>query len=174
MDSLFVNNNYRVYSLLIKYPSKSFSAREIARELGLSHSTVLKCLDNLFKFGFIKKDEKTLYVTYNLNTDKGLLYRKNWVLFEIFDSGVVEYIQNKMFPSSIVLYGSCANGYFNDKSDIDLFVEASEVQLNLKKYEQKLGRKIHVLFEPNINDLSKELRNNIVNYTVLYGFLKVS
>ena len=76
-------------------------------------------------------------------------------------------------PFSIILFGSGAKADFNEKSDIDIFVEAKELKINLAKYEKKLNRKVNLLFEPNLNNLSKELRNNIVNGIVLYGFIKI-
>jgi len=76
-------------------------------------------------------------------------------------------------PSSIVLFGSCAKGTFTEGSDIDLFVEAKAIKLNVSKYEKILYRNINSLFEQNINDLSKELRNNIVNGIRLYGFIRI-
>lgn len=35
------------------------------------------------------------------------------------------------------------------------------------------NRKMNPLFEPNLSSLSKELLNNIINGTVLHGYLKV-
>src|SRR3989344_2560449 len=63
---------------------------------------------------------------------------------------------------------------FYKKNDFDIFVEAKESKLNLAKYEKKLNRKINILFEPNLNNLSKELKNNIINGIVLYGFIRIS
>ncbi len=175
MDELFKNNVYKILELFIEFPTKDFSIRGIARDLDLSHATVLKYIHNLEQLGMIKKKKETLYPTYFANTQnqKYKFYKKNYVVFKVMDSGVVEKIQKETLPSSIILFGSGAKGTFTEKSDIDLFVEAKETKLNLKPYEKKLKRKINLLFEPRLDDLPKELRNNITNGVVLYGFIKV-
>ena len=76
-------------------------------------------------------------------------------------------------PDAIILFGSAAKGEDLKESDIDLFVLAEEKKLDLQKYEKLLGRKINILAEESFSKLSKELRNNIINGIILYGYLKV-
>ncbi len=176
MDKILKNNPYKILELFIEFPSKDFSVRGIARNLKLSHATVLKYIANLEKFGFIKKKEATLYPTYFANTEnqKYKFYKRNWLVFKINESGLIEFIQKQALPSTIILFGSGAKAVFTEKSDIDIFVEANETKLDLTKYEKKLDHKINLLFEQNINNLSKELRNNIINGVILYGFIKIN
>lgn len=175
MDKIFKNNTYRILELFIEFPSKDFSVRGIARDLKLSHATILNYINDLQKLNLIKKKETTLYPTYFANTEsqKYKFYKKNWLIFKITEPGLIDYIQKETLPSSIILFGSGAKATFTEKSDIDIFVEANETKLSLAKYEKKLGHKINLLFEQNINNLSKELRNNIINGVVLYGFIKI-
>ena len=175
MDEVFKNNSYKILELFIESPTKDFSIRGIARDLMLSHATVLNHIQDLEKLGFIKKKETTLYPTYFANTEslRYRFYKKNWLIFKITESGLIECIQKTALPSSIILFGSGAKGTFTEKSDIDIFVEAKEIKMNLKKYENRLNHKINLLFEQDINALSKELRNNIVNGVILYGFIKI-
>ncbi|MBI2548057.1 nucleotidyltransferase domain-containing protein [Candidatus Woesearchaeota archaeon] len=176
MDKLLKNNTYKILELFIEFPTKDFSARGLARNLKLSHATVIKYIADLEKLGFIKKKEATLYPTYFANTEsqKYKFYKRNGLIFKINESGLIEYIQKESLPSSIVLFGSGAKAIFTEKSDIDIFVEAKESKLDVAKYEKKLDRKVNLLFEPNLNNLSKELRNNIINGIVLYGFIKIT
>ena len=175
MDELFKNNTYKILELFIEFPTKDFSVRGLARNLKLSHATVLKYIADLEKLSLIKKKEATLYPTYFANSEsqKYKFYKKNWLVFKINESGLIDHIQKETLPSSIILFGSGAKATFTEKSDIDIFVEANETKLDLTKYEKKLNRKINLLFEQNINNLSKELRNNIINGIVLYGFIKI-
>ena len=175
MDELFKNNTYKILELFIEFPTKDFSVRGIARNLKLSHATILKYIADLEKLSLIKKKEATLYPTYFANTEsqKYKFYKRNWFVFKISESGLIDYIQKETLPSTILLFGSGAKATFTEKSDIDIFVEANEAKLDLAKYEKKLNRKINLLFEQNINNLSKELRNNIINGVVLYGFIKI-
>ncbi|MBI5397906.1 nucleotidyltransferase domain-containing protein [Candidatus Woesearchaeota archaeon] len=176
MDIHFKNNTYKILELFIEFPTKDFSVRGIARQLKLSHATVLKYIADLEKLSFIKKKESTLYPTYFANTEsqKYKFYKRNWLVFKIIESRIIDYIQKEVLPSSIVLFGSGAKATFTEKSDVDIFVEANETKLDLVKYEKKLNRKINLLLEQNINTLSKELRNNIINGVVLYGYIKIN
>ena len=176
MDEMFKNNTYKILELFIEFPSKDFSVRGIARQLKLSHATVLKYIADLEKLSLIKKKEVTLYPTFFANTEsqKYKFYKKNWLIFKITESGLIDFIQKEALPTSIILFGSGAKATFTEKSDIDIFIEANETKLELTKYEKKLNCKINLLFEQNINNLSKELRNNIINGVVLYGFIKVN
>ncbi len=176
MDELFKNNTYRILELFIEFPTKDFSVRGLARELKLSHATILNYINDLKNLSHIKKKEATLYPTYFASTEsqKYKFYKKNWLIFKLVETGVIEHIQKDALPSSIILFGSGAKATFTEKSDIDIFVESNEAKLDLTKYEKKLNRKINLLFEQNINSLSKELRNNIINSVVLYGFIKTN
>lgn len=176
MDELFKNNTYRILELFIEFPTKDFSIRGIARHLKLSHATILKYITDLERLKLIKKKEETLYPTYFANTESQQykFYKRNWLVFKITESGVIDYIQKETLSSSIILFGSGAKATITEKSDIDIFVEANETNLDLEKYEKKLNHKINLLFEPNINNLSKELKNNIINGIILYGFIKIN
>lgn len=176
MDELFKNNAYKILELFIEFPTKEFSIRGIARHLNLSHATILKYINYLEKLGLIKKKEETLYPTYYANTEnqKYKFYKRNRLVFKIMNSGLIDHVQKEVLPSSMILFGSGAKATFTEKSDIDIFIEAKEVPLDLTEYEKKLNRKINLLFEPNINNLSKELRNNLINGVVLCGFIKIN
>lgn len=175
MDDIFKNNAYRILEHFINYPTQDFTIRGIARYLKLSHATVLKYIGILEEIGFIRKKSGALNPTYFANTQnqKYKFYKKNYLVSKLMDTGLVDYIQKKSFPSSIILFGSGAKGTFTENSDIDIFVEATESELNITKYENKLNRKINLLFEPGLDNLSQELKNNIINGVVLYGFIKV-
>ena len=175
MDAAFKNNAYRILEQFIRFPTKEFSGRGIARSLNLSHGTVLKHISELERLDMVRKKDTTLYPTFYANTEnqKYRFYKKNWLVFKIKESGIIEYIQEKTLSSSIVLFGSGAKGTFSEGSDIDIFVEAQDSGLATEKYEKKLNRTINILFESDVNNLSRELCNNIINGIVLYGYIKL-
>ena len=175
MDKEFKNNTYRILELFMNNPNKDFSIRGMARNLKISHATVINYITDLEKLRLIKKKNETLYPTYYANTenDKLKFYKKNYITFKIKETGVIEYIKNKTLPSSIVLFGSCAKREYKKNSDIDIFVEAQETRLDISKFEKILKRNINLLFEKELMNLSAELRNNILNGIILYGFVKL-
>ncbi len=172
MDELFKNNAYRILELFMEFPTRDFSIRGIARQLNISHATVLKYITELQ--GLVNKNDETLYPTYSANTQnkKYQFYKKNHTVWNLINSGIVDEIQKNCLPSSIILFGSAAKGTDTEKSDIDIFVESEETPINVSRYEKALKRKINLLFEKNPENLSKELRNNILNGTILYGFMR--
>ena len=79
MDQIFKNNGYKVLELFINNPFQDYSIRGIARELKVSHATVLNYIKTMFKLGLVKKNNRTLYPTYNANTENEnfLFYKRN-------------------------------------------------------------------------------------------------
>ena len=174
MDEIFKNNTYKILELFIEFPNKDFSIRGIARNLKLNHATILKHIKNLEKAELIKKKEETLYPTFFANTEnkKYKFYKKNYLIFKIINSDLIKFLQEKTLASSIILFGSCAKATFNENSDIDIFIEAKKTNIDLNKFEKKLNKKINILFEEDINNLSMELKNNIFNGVILHGFVR--
>lgn len=100
MDTIFKNNCYRILELFIEQPSKDFSVRGISRKLRISHATVLKYIEDLLELNLIKKKEETLYPTYYAATEdnKYKIYKKNYIVFKIVESKLVDFIQKKQCP----------------------------------------------------------------------------
>src|SRR3989344_7380282 len=105
MDEILKNNTYKILELFMEFPVKDFSVRGIARNLKLSHATVLKYIAELEKLSLIKKKETTLYPTYFANTEnqKYRFYKRDWLLFKVNESGLNDYLQKEILPSSIIL-----------------------------------------------------------------------
>lgn len=175
MDEIFKNNPYRILEEFMKHPNKDFSIRGLARNLKISHPTILNYIDKFIDLDLVRKKEDSLYPTYYANTESKKLqdYKKEYITIQIKNSGLIEYIKKKTMASVIILFGSCAKGTFHEKSDIDIFVQAEKNNLNLIKFEKELGRTINLLFEKKISDLSNELKNNITNGIVLNGFIRL-
>jgi len=168
-------SRYRVLEEFFDWPRKNFQMREISRRVALAQVSVIAHLKALQKEGLIVKEKTGIYSTFRANReseDFRLLKRQN-LIWRIHTSGLIPILDEQLKPNCIVLFGSAARGEDTEMSDIDIFVQAEEVELELSKYERALNRKIKILFEPEIRALSKELLNNIINGQVLYGYLKV-
>ncbi len=170
--------NYTRYRILQEFfdsPRKSFQIREISRIVKLAHPSVIKHLQVLEKMGFILKEKKGVYPAFKANRDSEdfKLLKKQNIVWRIHQCGLLGLLEEKFLPDCIVLFGSCARGEDNEESDIDLFVQAKEEDIKFEKFEKLLKRKINILFEPKLKNLSKELLNNIINGQVVYGYLKV-
>ncbi|MEW6062927.1 MAG: nucleotidyltransferase domain-containing protein [Nanoarchaeota archaeon] len=168
-------SRYMVLQEFFDFPRKNFQMREISRKIKLAQPSVINHLKALQMGGLIIREKKGLYTTYRANReDEGFKLLKNQnLVWRIHNSGLISFLDEKLKPNCIVLFGSAARGEDTENSDIDLFVQSEETELNLEKYEKLLNRKINIIFEREISDLNKELLNNVINGQIIYGYLKV-
>lgn len=141
----------------------------------IAQPSVMNHLKELAKEGLIIKEKRGIYPTIRANRDSELfkLYKKSDAVLRIKQSGLLDYIYDSCLPDAIILFGSVSRGEDIEESDMDVFVQAGEKKLDLGKYEKILNRKISLFFEENFLKLSSELKNNILNGTLLKGYLKV-
>ena len=150
----------------------------ISRNIGLAHTSVKKNLAELTKLGLIiesvEKKGGRKFPIYKANIENRLFkdYKMIYNLSSLLESGLIKFIEEKLMPKSIILFGSYRRGEDAENSDIVIFVECKEEELNLDKFERKLNRNIQLHFKENFNLYPKELKNNIMNGIVVGGFLE--
>lgn len=159
-------------------PTKEHYLMDISRNIDLAHTSVKKNLKDLVKLGLIveivEKKGGRIFPLYKANiTNK--VFKKYKIIYNItslLESNLIEFIEEKLTPKSIVLFGSYLRGEDTEVSDIDIFVECKKEELNIDKFEKKLNRKIELHFNENFTSYPEELKNNIINGIVLSGFLE--
>jgi predicted nucleotidyltransferase len=168
-------NRYKILQVFFDKPLKNHQIREISRITNISLPSVINHLKELKKLKLIVEDNTGIYPSLKGNRDNYLFktLKVNDILLKIKKSKILDYIYEKTYTNTIILYGSCSLGEDTQKSDIDLFIESKYKNLDLSQFEQILNRKISVLFEENFKNLSPELKNNIINGIILKGYLKV-
>lgn len=168
-------SRYRVLQEFFDFPRKDFQMRELSRRIRLAQVSVINHLKALQKDELIIKEKKGLYSTYRANKENEdfKILKKQNIIWRMHKCGLISFLDEKLKPNCIVLFGSASRGEDTETSDIDLFIQAEETELNLEKYEKVLNRKIKLFFEQKITNLSKELLNNIINGQITYGYLKV-
>ena len=156
-------------------PDKKMQIRRISKTIKLAPTSVKLHVNDLIKENLVieKKDDIFKYYVANFDNPKFRFYKKVNILMNMEESGLVDYLNDKLSPDSIVLFGSCAKGEDISSSDLDVYIQSEEKKINLDKYEKMINRKIQLFFAENINKLPKELRNNILNGMKLSGYLKV-
>ncbi len=164
-----------ILKVFIENPNKNFHIREISAQLNIPKTTVSYHIHELLRDKLIVKEKKDTFPSFRANnTNEIYRFQKlQEAIREIIKSKVLDYIEEETNPRCIILFGSYAKAEYDKNSDIDLFVQAPETKIAPTKYEKKLGHKINVLFEPELEKLSKELLNNIVNGVKLRGFIKI-
>jgi len=165
----------RIMELFFEYPTKDFHIRGIAKTLNIPKATVGNQIKELIKNRLIIKRKKDVFPSFKANDTHEFYryYKKQDALEKIMTSNLINYLEESCNPKCIVLFGSFAKGEYDINSDIDLFIQAAESELDIKKYEKKLKHKINILFEAKLNKLSDELLNNIINGVNLSGFLRI-
>lgn len=175
-------SNYNKYKVLKVFfddplPKTGFQLREISRKISLAPKSVSRYLKELEKEGFVREEKHRVnkYPLYYANRDSDIfkLYKKIDMLISIEECGVVEHLNDKCTPDVIILFGSASRGEDIAESDVDLFLQSKQKDIDLKHFERKINRKINVFFSEHFNKLSNELKNNIANGIKLRGYLKI-
>lgn len=166
---------HQILRLFLEHPGQRFHVRQISRLLKLPKSTANYRLQKLAKERYVQRIREGIFPSYQANTSSSLfrLHKRQYGERMIIESGLIEYLERECTPRCIVLFGSFAKGEFAKESDIDLFVEAKEQEVNLRSFEKKLGHPIQILFEDSMQKLSPELFNNIISGIKLYGSIKI-
>lgn len=174
------DNRYKILEVFLDNPSPKgigFQLREISRKVGVAPPSVKRYLDELEKEGLIVRKKHRIHgypVYYSNRDDEEFKFLKRIdTIMKIKESGLMNHITENFMPDTIILFGSSSKGEDLEDSDIDLFVLSEKEKIDLSKFEKKLNRKINIFFSNNFNKISKELKNNIINGTILKGYLKV-
>ena len=165
-------------NVFFEEPTRRHSLIDISRKISLAHTSVKKNIKGLIDLGFIKKEIETkgtrkfpVYIA-NRSYKRFTQVKKINNLDSLLKSGLVEFLEEKLMPKCIVVFGSYSKGEDIEESDIDLFIESKKTEINCIPFEKKLKRKIELHFKERFNDYSKELKNNILQGIVLNGFLE--
>ena len=175
---LLESPNWKVAGVFFREPTKEHYLKEISKEAKLAHTSVktyLKKLENeaVIKKIIQKKGTRTFPI-YKANINSGA-YKRNKRHYnrnhhEFY--GLLSYLGNKLMPKVMVLFGSYSRGEDTEESDIDIFVECQKQDIDLTQYEKALNRKVQLHFNKNFKALPIELKNNIINGVVLWGYLE--
>src|SRR3989344_8906921 len=145
----------RAAEIFFVNPTKKNYLMDISRNIGLAHTSVKKNLNKLIKLGLViesvEKRGERKFPLYKANIDNRLFkeYKIVYNLSSLLESGVIRFIEEKLMPKSIVEFGSYQRGEDTEGSDIDIFVECKEEELNLVKFVRKLDRNIQLHFKEN-------------------------
>ncbi|VVB88659.1 Uncharacterised protein [uncultured archaeon] len=154
-----------------------FQLREIGRITELATTSVKRYLRELENEELILKTRHRIhtYPVYwaNRDSEKFRFYKKIDTIITMKETGLIEFLKSKCMPDVIILFGSSSRGEDTMESDVDLYLMCQERKMDLQGFERKMKRNINLFFSESFNDLSNELKNNIINGTILDGYLQV-
>ena len=174
----FTKNSFKIAELIFNYPNKTFHIRDLAKESGLSTTTVINSIEELNKFRIIKinKTKVTTDFKADLDSEAYTFYKKVFNLYRLERYLLIETLKDAFRPETIVLFGSFAKGEDIEESDIDILIITKneyKEELSFSTYEKMLNRKINLHILQSLDKSSDEFKNAVANGIVLYGYLKV-
>ena len=161
-------NDFEIIELLRKEPKH---IRQIAQELALVPSTVMRTLKRLEQESIVDFRQQGKNKTYSLkNTPEAkayLLMTENYKLQKILQNlelrRITKELQEATKGELIIVFGSHAKGTATKESDIDLYIETEDKKLKerITQISKKLSVKIGKLDKENL--LTKEIvKNHII------------
>ena len=162
-------------------PAESFHIREVAKRTGISHTAVRKHLAALYGEGYLLIKKEKPYNAYkaNASSKKFCNLKLYYNLEKLRESGLIEQLERRYDYPCIVLFGSYAKAYDDEKSDIDIcLISEVKKETDVKNYQKILHRPVSMhLFDARQWEEAKkknpDLINSICNGIVLSGQLEV-
>ncbi len=165
----------RVFEVFFKNPTQTFHIRELAKLTKSSHTGAAKVLRKLEKEKLIKKVREAVTIDYTADLDSKKFHTRKQEYNIKSLAKLIDFLSEKYNePEAIALFGSYATGYDTETSDVDiLIITPKQLDLDLRRFEKDIKRKISIHEVKDLTKASKEFRNNLANGIVLYGYLKV-
>ena len=168
----------RIFRLLCIKSGKSLNQREIARILKVSPTSIAKSLPILKKENLISieksKNMNLTLIELNRDNEKAMELKRVGNLKMIYESQIVNFLENNFPGCTIILFGSFSRGDDIFDSDIDIaIIGIKEKEIPLEKFEKILERAINLNFYRNTREIHKHLRENIFNGIVLRGGIEL-
>jgi predicted nucleotidyltransferase len=117
---LIATINQKVLSLLAKFSDREFYEREVVRKLGISAGSANRALNQLYLTGAVTRRRKGRMYFYSIDSSNAALTEFKKMVNLLLIEPLLERL--KGISSRITLYGSCALGTDDSKSDLDLFI----------------------------------------------------
>ena len=161
----------RVLEVFFKEPTKIHFIKEISKRIKLAPTSVRKYIKEFLEEGLIKVREARPFNGYvaNRDSEEFIFLKRVYNLLSIKD--LRKELIETFYPEAIVLFGSFALGEDIEESDIDLVIitKGKKKRIDLSKYENELGRKIHLIVIDNLKRVNKNVRKKILNGIVIWG-----
>ncbi|MEK6848109.1 MAG: nucleotidyltransferase domain-containing protein [Nanoarchaeota archaeon] len=169
---------WKTAEVFFSNPTKWHYLKNISKRINLAHTSVKQNLDKLINLGVIKenieKKGKRIFPIYCANVHEYVFkkYKLIYNITSLIESDLAIFIEKKLSPKSVIVFGSYRRGEDTEDSDIDIFIECEKEEIDVAEFEKKLGRNIQLHFNKNLGSYPKELKNNIINGIVLSGFVE--
>ena len=184
---MYLNQMFKKYKewqllqIFLQKPDKNFYTKQISKTTGMGAGTVNTFLRNLHKDEILKKEIIGNVHLYKLNDELPLVKQLKITntLIEFENHKIIDKLtENDETITSIILYGSHANGENDSKSDIDLIIISKNKKIDrtiITQFEEKMDKiiSIQTLSIPDCSKLRQKdkifYESILQNHIVLYG-----
>ncbi|MFW5977101.1 MAG: nucleotidyltransferase domain-containing protein [Candidatus Nanoarchaeia archaeon] len=138
--------------------------REYAKLINISPPTASKLLEEFVTQELLKKEIDKQYFYYYANKESRIFKALQQIYWQIKLEDVIHYVEKESINPIILLFGSAAKAEISKNSDIDIaIISPSTKKFNLQAFEEKIGRTIQIIQFNSLENIPKNLRNNILN-----------
>ena len=141
---------WRILAHFLSHPNTSFYIKEVARTLNVSPGSVSTALKFFEEWRLLMREEKERVHLYKLNLEHPLAHplRRAYGLVLILSSRPAErFLVADGNIISVALFGSYADGSFDEESDVDILIVAptkKEILGVVRSLEDELGKNVNV------------------------------
>jgi len=173
---------WKILAHFLAYPNTSFHIKQLASILNVSPASVSSAVKSFEEDGLLSKEEKGLAHIFKLNFDNSLaepLKKAYGIAFVMSSKPKEKILEIDSNIFSLALFGSYAEGSFDEKSDID-FLIVTNVRKEMfikaaKRLEQELEKEVSlsVLKLSEWRAMAKKgdafYKRVVENHILLYG-----
>lgn len=169
MNHVEQNITIQIVALLLKCDSHP---RKLAKDLGVSHTTVLRKLRSLLDWNVVDfriEGKNTIYFLKKTLEARVHIYMAEWyALGNLIEEAshlrpVIRTIQEREDTQLAILFGSYAKGTADQESDIDVYIETGdrEVKRELERSHLRLSVKIGP-WDPENLLIQEIIKNHVI------------
>ena len=145
---IFNKASMKIMQYFFDKPYEQIHLRELSRKTNTSIYSTKIIIDELVNQQILteKRQGNQRYIKANM---ENLFLKQLKIAFsikKIQDCKILQQLEEKIPAiSSIILYGSTAQGKDDEKSDIDLLIIGQKTHIDISKYEKKINKEINLL-----------------------------
>jgi|GEM_PF-439633 len=142
---------WEILAHFLANPNTSFHIKQLARLLSVSPASVSSALKYFKENGLLLKEEKGLAHIYKLNADNSVvapLKKAYGIAFVLSSNPKEKFVETNPNIISLALFGSYADGSFDEKSDVDFIIVTSARKETftgaIKELEEGLKKEVSI------------------------------
>jgi len=142
---------WKILAHFMENPNTSFHIKQLARIIEVSPASVSSAVKSFEEEGLLSKEEKGLAHIFKLNADNSVvapLKKAYGIAFVISSRPKEKFLETDQHIISLALFGSYADGSYDEKSDIDFLAVTSTRKEDLirpaKDIEDELKKEVSI------------------------------